>query len=450
MDNRLTDCFIERLFNLKESGIPDRVILQAKKCVLDYLGVTLAGAKMLEAQGGRYLDSLKATKGTSTVIAFERKADIYSSILINGLSAHATELDDGHRFGMLHLGSPIITALFSTAELENSSGAELLHGIIVGYEAAIRLACSVQPSHKEKGYHTTGTCGTIGASLGIATALGYTREQTKSALSAAVTSAAGVLGIQDDGSELKPYNAGRAALDGFVSAFVARVGFQGPDDILGGKRGFLSIMSDRNTPSLLVKSVDNSFGIEGVYMKPYASCRHSHPGIEAAIRLVANYSIRLDSIREINIRTYKAAVDGHDHVRIQGINSAKMSIPYSVAVALKTGKAGISEFSYDHITDQDIISLMAKVNVRIDAELTLLAPKKRAAIVEILTFDNKFYSEQIDYPKGEPENPMSLKDVEEKFVALAMYSGKTSKEAELVVQKVWNLEEDLFDLFNVL
>lgn len=117
-------------------------------------------------------------------------------------------------------------------------GEDFLRGIILGYEIAIQLASSMQPSHRNKGFHTTATCGTIGAAVGIASALKYNKTQLKSTISAAATSASGILEIQEDGSELKPYNPAIAAVNGFLAARIGRVGFLGPDDILGESAAF--------------------------------------------------------------------------------------------------------------------------------------------------------------------------------------------------------------------
>ena len=234
--------------------------------LLDYIGVTFAGARMLAEKGDKLLD-MRAADGQATVIGFTRKRIIQNAILINGLSSHIAELDDGHRLGMIHLGAPIISSLFSLAEYKRINGPQMLRGIIIGYEAAVRLASAIQPSHRQKGYHATSTCGTIGAAMGAAAMLDYSEQQIKATLSAAVTSAAGILGIQEDQSELKPYNAARAALNGHVSALIGEAGFQSPVDILGGRRGFLSVMADEYDPSYLFKATEDELWIESVYMK---------------------------------------------------------------------------------------------------------------------------------------------------------------------------------------
>ncbi|WP_372995827.1 MmgE/PrpD family protein [Lutispora sp.] len=450
MKENITDLFIDDLYNMAQGEFSELVIKQAKKCVLDYFGVTLAGARMIEEKGEKYLNFFSSKHGDTTVIGLNRKANIQDAVLINGLSAHVAELDDGHRFGMLHLGAPIISALIALAEKEKLDGKDFLSGVVIGYEAAVRLASAIQPFHKQRGYHASGTCGTIGVAMGVSAALGFTKSQMKDALSASATCASGILETIEDGSELKPFNIGRAALDGLIAAFMARAGFAGPEDVLGGKRGFLPVMAEKFDLNSIYYKNGDALAIEKIYLKPYAACRHCHPAIEAAINLLSKYGIQAKDIRDVKVSTYKLAVGGHDHTLIQGINSAKMSIPYSVAAALKFGKAGIDEFMEQHHEDKDITYLLEKIKVCVDDELSALVPHKRSAVVEITLDNNKHYMERVDYPRGEPENPLSDEELEDKFISLAKYGGKSGDDITAIIRSVWNIENDLSELVKLI
>jgi len=451
MAENLAEKFIDDLFNLAQAGFSESVMLQAKKCLLDYLGVTLAGAKMLEEKGCRFLDYFGSTQDEATVIGFGRKANLQNAVLMNGICAHVAELDDGERFGMMHPGAPVISALLSLAEREKISGKNFLLGITVGYEAALRIADAIQPSTKERGYHATGTCGTIGAAIGVAAALEFTKSQMKDALSSAATSAAGILKVIEDESELKAFNAGQAACSGLLAATVARAGFRGPDDVLASDRGFLTVMAEQYDASRLMPNQGEPLAIEKIYMKPYAACRHCHPAIEAALKIRSKHGIRPENVKDIKVITYRWAVGGHEHTQIRGVASAKMSTPYSVAVALETGKAGLEEFLRpEYIENPKIISLANKVNVCSDDNLTALVPQKRPAIVEITTTENERYIERVDLPKGEPESPLTEDEVKEKFESLALYGKKSKKDAEEIIQRVWNIENELGKLYELL
>ncbi len=450
MSLNITDKFIDSLYNLTLIEFPETAVQQAKKCLLDYLGVTYAGAKMLQEKGNMLLDFSGLTDNGVSVVGFNRKSDLYNAALINGMCAHIAELDDGERQGSVHPGAPIISALLPLAEQRKLTGTDLIRGIVVGYEAAIRLASAIQPSHRNKGYHATGTCGTIGAAIGSTVALGFSKQQMKNTLSAAATSAAGMLNVIKGSSELKPFNAGQAAVSGLMATLVAQAGFTGSDDVLGGEWGLLNILTDKCNFALFERQTGDLLGIEKVYMKPYAACRHCHPAIDAALELRKLHSISSSQIKEIKVSTYHLAADGHDHVEIRGNTSAKMSTPYSVAVALITGKAGIDEFSDNRILDKEILALSQKVNVSASDVLNALVPESRPAIVEITTHDNRKYTQRVDLAKGEPENPLSENEILEKFISLALYGGISNEEAVIIPSLVFRVETELDHLFKKL
>lgn len=412
----LTDSFIEGLF-AKSKTIPDRVVRQAKKCLLDYLGVVVGGAKYLQRQHPGFFNSLVKDRGECSVLGTAYKTTSINAALLNGFSAHVLELDDGHRKGMIHLGASVISAVLAVSEDEKLTSDEVLRGVIMGYEAAVRCACALQPGHKVRGYHVSGTCGTIGSAVGVAFACGYTKEQLKSTLACAVTSAAGVLEIQEQASELKPYNLGRAAMDGIAASQLGRLALQGPDDILGGKRGLLAVLTDTPTPSYLV-DFNEDYSIEGIYQKMYSACRHCHPAIEAAIAIKNDINLKPEQVDRVEVHTYKLAVGGHDHKDVKGISSAKLSTPYSVALAIVKGNAGFEDFNEANLQDSDVIGLTHKVSVVEDENLTAQSPAVRGARVVIRLKNGEEYEKEILYPKGEPENPISNEENRQKILRL--------------------------------
>ena len=443
----ITDSFLTTIQLLNISNLPTSVMKMARMCCLDFFGVTLAGAIIFKEKEQQMLESLDEM-GSCHVFCSNKTTSVTVATLLNGISAHVIELDDGHRIGMLHLGAPVISALLAVAEKEKLSTKDFLIGIVIGYEVAIRLACAVQPGCKLKGYHATGTCGTVGAAMGIAAALHFDFEQMKSAFSAACTSAAGLLEMIEGDTEMKPYNAGRAAMDGVMAAYIGKARFKAPEDALGGKRGFLKVMTDEPEMEYLTNFNGEKYMIETIYMKPYAACRHCHPSIEAALNIRNQPGFNINKIESIRVDTYKLAVAGHDHTEIKGVNSAKMSIPYSLAVALFTGKGGLDEFTETYINNTEIQAITDKVTVSDEDELTSLCPQKRVAVVTVKTKTGDF-TERVDYPKGEPENPLSQQELEDKFRGLAMFGGLTSIECDEVISEVWKEDFDLQKIMNI-
>lgn len=371
---------------------------------------------------------------------------MYNAALLNGMASHVLELDDGHRKGAVHVGAPVLSALLTVAAKEEMSGDDFLRGIICGYEATVRLACAIQPGNKLRGYHATGTCGTVGAAMGIAAALHYTKAQMNTTIAAAVAGAAGVLEMQEDESDLKPFNIGRAAMDAVLAAYIGRTGMKGPNDAIGGKRGFLKVMTDDAHIEYLTDFSRKYLCIEQIYQKVYAACRHAHPAIEAALNLRSQVDV--DDIKSVEVGVYKLAVAGHDHTEIQGISSAKMSIPFGVAVALVTGDAGLEAYTEETVRDPRVLNLTKNVKVIEDSELTAQSPGKRASIVTIYTKKGEF-AKKVDYPKGEPENPLTKEELEDKFRGLAMYGGFTSAECDEIISEIWKDDFSLKKILNI-
>lgn len=449
MTTNLTSRFILGLDELVGADDYDLATQKAKESLVDFLGCAALGHMLCKEQSADVLNIYGQVGGQSALIGMGRATSPHMAALLNGMHAHATELDDGHRFAMMHAGAPVVAALLAVAPAFHMTGAQLLRGIVVGHEAAIRLGGAIQPGHKLKGYHATATCGTVGAALGIAYAMDYTPEQKLAALTAAVTDAAGVLTVMDNTSTLKPYNVGRAAAAGVDAALVAHAGYSGSQDPLGGKRGFLLVMADEVREDYLLNGIGNKPSLLTAYRKSYAACRHCHAAIEAALKAQSELSVGSDAITGVQVKTYGLAVYGHDHADIAGSASAKMSLPYSVAVALASGKAGFRQFEGRYLCDEEVRRLAHVVHVEESEELSALVPAKRAAQVTVVT-DNGSCTSRVDYPKGEPENPLLRDELEDKFCELWDAAGGDAAVASTVLRCVWNIENDLPLLLSVL
>ena len=446
----VTDLLIDEIYNLRNIKITEKLEHQVKRCLLDYLGATFIGSKLIKNKGDILLENSESLNGASTVIGFNKKASIERSVFVNGISSHFAEMDDGVRFGMLHPGSPIFSALLPVFEQENISWDKFVLGVIAGYEASVRVAMAIKPSHYNEGYHPTSTCGNIGASIGLSTLFDLPKAQMKTALSSAILSTAGSLKVIEDESELKPFNVGRAALDGFVAVLLAKAGFKSPDDVFSGKTGFINLMAKKFDLSYLKRKKNDSFCIEKVYFKSYAACRHAHPSIEAVIRIMTENDLKVNDIHKIIVKTYSSIIGMHDYKVVKNVSSAKMSVPYSIAVAIVTGRAGIEEFTDEFIKDSVINSIMNKVEIYADEEISAKVPDIRAAVVSIQMTDDKIYTERVDFPKGEPENPLSDEELIEKFKTLALLSGKTEEEINKILEIIFNSKNNMDNFFTLL
>lgn len=448
--NNYTDSFINNIIEFSNKPFTVAQTHQAKRCLLDYLGATIAGAQILSEKRSLYIDALGKNIGDVKVIGCEIDTSVERAGFINGLNAHVAELDDGVISGIVHPGSPIFSALIPYAQKENVSGDDFIRGIIVGYEVATSLADAIQPSHKLKGFHATATCGSIGGAMAIASMLHYSIEEMKNALSIAAVSAFGTLKVLEDNSQLKPYNVAQAAQISINSVAMAKAGFQGPDDVLNGSRGFFEMLSDEINLDFLTIQKNEVLAIERVYVKPYAACRYCHPAIDAALNLMNKYKVEPETIKSIEVSTYDIAVKHHDHVIVANSSSAKMSIPYSVSVALITNKAGLEQYTDEFIYNDNISALARKVKVLSNDEFTKLFPKYSPAEIVVETYDGQRFNEKINNPRGEANVPLSDDELKNKFSSLVKFNTIKDFDSAKLIYSVFNLEKDINNLFELI
>ena len=420
--SNITDVFVKNIISLANSQFSDVVYEHFRDCFLDYVGCTLAGAKFLSTKVNDLISTGLFSSGECTLLGNAKKLGMSGAAFVNAICSHVIELDDGHKLGAIHPAAPVFSGLLAMAQHEKISYADFIRGAIVGYEAVIRISSSIQPSHRNRGFHTTGTCGAIGVAMGIAAALHYDFNQTKTALTAAASCAGGVNEMMQGDSQLKPFNAGKAAYDGILAGYIGKTGFESPDDVVGGKRGFFAVMTDEFSDSFLRDFDGNSLLGMTNYFKAYAACRHCHAAIEATLKICKEHDIDFSKIDRINVGMYESGISGHEHQYVDSTNSAKMSIPYCVSVSIIDKNAGMEEFDEAHISRKDIKSLAQKVFVYEDPSLTALIPQKRASVVEVKTAFSSFI-QRVDSSKGDTDNPMTRDDLVVKFDNLAQYGG---------------------------
>ena len=431
----VSQSFFKEVDKIARREIPADVMARARRSLLDYLAVTCAGTAFQSDKLRRYFDFACPESGDFKAIGTNKSMALKEAVFLNGLNAHALDFDDGTNSGIIHLGSPIFSLLIPLSQRYDMGIDDMLKAAITGYEASYTLAVSIQPKHKALGYHATGTCGTIGATLAAAYMLGFSEEEHYQAFATACVSASGMLKVLDDGSELKPYNVAKTALLSLTSLQLAKAGFKGHNDPLGGYRGFLKMMSGDENTEIKPTMLNGTYAIMKSYTKPYASCRYTHPPVEAAIHLRNLHGLKPENVEQIKVETYNLAVSGHDHTDIKGAYSAKMSTPYSTAVALIYGKAGLQEFSEENLNNPTVQSLTAKIQVVADDEMSRIFPEKQSAKLTITT-SNGSYSERVDFPKGEPENPMTEEEFHNRYEGLMAYGNVSEQVYETIYKTV--------------
>jgi len=447
----LTGKLASFIVHLKYRSLPGEVILKAKHCLMDTLGAALAGSKMPEALIAKKLAEKLNPRKESTLFTGKGKVGVLEAAMANGIMSHVLELDDGNRFAQGHPGVVVIPAVLALAEKEKVKGKDIISAIVAGYEIFGRIGAGGNPSHFNRGFHTTGTCGTFAAAAAAGRLLRLNEAKMISVLGIAGSQAAGLFAFMADGTMTKVLHAGKAAQNGILSAYLAQSGFTGPAYILEDKRGFYKAFADTFNPQRVVEGLGEKYEIMNTYVKYHASCRHGHAPVDAILDIRSQTPLRPEDIEKVNVYTYTIAAKLIDGKQVSTPITGKMSLPYAAAVAILYGKVGLGEFKPKVLNDQAVQALMKKVDVYPDPDLDKLVPDHRGARAEIFLTDGRKLTSEILDPKGEPENPGSENDIYDKFRLLAGTAFKTEK-VRKVLEKIDNLEKlkDIAELTNLL
>jgi 2-methylcitrate dehydratase PrpD len=407
------------------ADLPKKTIDATRRSILDWLGSALAGSAERPARIAQKIAAQLGTSNEATVFGADR-ASAAAAALANGVASHILELDDVHKGSTLHGAAPIIPAALGIAEREHAPGRCFVAAVALGYEAAFRIGEAVNPSHY-RFWHPTGTAATFGAAAAAGSLLRLATEQMVDALGTAGTQASGLWEFNADGAMSKHLHPGKAAFNGVLSADLARAGFTGATRILEGERGFLRATSQTHDASRITDGLGERWKIEENCYKLHSCCAHTHTAIDVALQLRAQQNWHdqdaLANITEIHIESYGP---GYEIVKEKSPRSsyqAKFSIAYCVAAALLEGRVGLEQFSDDRFQGggirQDLISaLLRRVRVTVAQDLTQKYPAAWPARVTLMLRNGQKLTGASDCPRGNPENPVSTRELEEKFRSL--------------------------------
>jgi 2-methylcitrate dehydratase PrpD len=423
--------FIE---NIEYSHFNTEVIAAAKASLLDFIGVAIAGSHAAQLNE-LLMDSLVRFDGSdeSTILGGSKKASAIHAALINATSGHSLDLDDGHRQALGHPGVCVVPAALALGEAIASSGQQVLTAIIAGYETFIRIAKSMNPEIFSRGFHTTGVCGTIAAAAAAAKLLSFNQKKISGTLGIAAIQSAGLLIVVHSGQMMKPLNAGKAAYNGVLAAMLAKGGASGPQNFLEEKDGFGQAFAGDWDPSILLSDLGSRFSITECYRKLYPACRHSHAAIDAALSIRNSNKIVIDEIQEIRITTYPAALKLTQKENMPtDVPGTRFNLAFAVSLALVKGGAGLADFSMASVNDPNIQRLFEKVKFISDPSFESKKDNIRGSEVEILLPNRQSFRTKVLLPRGEPENPATTEELEEKFKDCTAAFWSTPQKREVI------------------
>ena len=350
------------------ADLPDDVVSLAKLCLLDLVGVTLAGTSQPSVQ---ILVDEAETRGDNapcTIIGRADRAAPLEAALINGTAGHALDYDDVNMAMNGHPTVPVAPALFAFAEQNGLGGKALLAAFVTGYEAGGRIGSLVQPSHYARGFHITATVGTIASALASAALMGLDDVGRETALSIGISFASGL--TANFGTMCKPLHAGRAAQSGLMAARLARRGFTANGQMLEAYKGFAGVYGDGIAAPIDVAEPRDGFHIRDNLFKHHAACYGVHASIEAAHALIAR-GVRPDKIASLLVRAPLIARDICNIPEPTTGDEAKFSFRLAVALGmLGADTADPALYSAATAADPRITAMRDRVRVEFVPEFT--------------------------------------------------------------------------------
>jgi len=228
-----------------------------------------------------------------------------------------------------------------------------------------------------------------------------------------------------------------------LAALLAEKGYTGPEHVVDGKEGLAHCFGREWRLSVLTDGLGDSWRITQCGMKAFPTEALTHTPISAVLDLVREHDLKPEQVAKIRIRSLARAADilsDPSKYDPRSKETADHSLPYVIAAALVDRQVTPLQFTPEKIMDAGIRAQLRKVEVVGDPEIEQVFPALQRVIVSIRTTGGKEFSRQLDFPKGDPRNPLSDREIEEKFAALA--EGVLSKRAQQKVKDaVWKLEK---------
>lgn len=434
MSQTIAEQLASHFSSFNDKPLTDASRTAVKRLLLDYLGVAVAGSQTGSGEVARRYARFSGGHAESTLIGDAARVPAMQAAFANAISSHSVELDDIDVLALFHFSPPVYSAALATAEQMSASGVELLGALAAGCEMMERVSKAANSSLRNRGYHTTPTCGVFGATIATAMLRGLSTDQIVSALGLAGAQTGGLMEMYGPSMQ-KRFNPGPASRSGVTAATMAQLGFTGAATIFEGERGFLAAFTDENDPAQLVRDLDRPYVLD-IEFKPYSCARPIHNAIDCALEIRRKYSPALTTVKRIEMARHPDWALYHQNARPSTYHEAQVSLPYSVAVALTDGQALFAQYNNARLEEPLLKTLSDLVTITVDPSL----PRGVSCRMTLETTDGQKFVSQVDYPKGSIQNAMSDIELRAKFDSLVIPILGPSRAAE-IADRVNDIEQ---------
>lgn len=395
--------------------------------VVDHFGVVAAGTVKDSSRIIRETCAAWAPpQGECTVVGFKERTSAPFAALINGTTGHALELDDDHREGTQHPGVAVIPAAFAVAEQLGKSGQEFLLATALGYEIMIRLGEAHLGKSYLRGFHPTGTCGSIGAAVAAGKLMGLNEEQMRSAIGLAASQSAGLLTFRSNGAWNKRLHAGQAAMSGVICAELASRDYRGPSESLLSPEGWLQAFAynEEFDVNFVVGRLGEKWDLIENSIKVHACCRFAGPIVDATLETVLREDVRPEQVEQVTVAmasyplTRSLIEPLERKLNPTSVVDAQFSAPFAAAVSIVKRRAFVEEYSETGIRNPEVLAMARKVRWEVDPEAERLWPTRYPCQITIQLKDGRSVTSRVEWPKGDPENAVTEPELRAKFHTL--------------------------------
>ena len=429
--------------DLRFEDIPDSAVREARRYLLDTLGCALGGFKQEDAEIALAVLDEVAGEGPATVIGSGRSMDVVSASLANALMVRVMDYNDIYWQQDPSHPSDIIPAAMACAERMDKDGRELIVGIVLGHEFEMRLCEAAFPGIRERGWHHA-TLTAFVSPIVAGRMLNLPWEQIQHAIGISASRHA-TFGAVTAGKLTMMKNTvdPMATQSGVLAALLAEKGYSGPEHVIDGKEGIVHCLGPEWKLEVLTEGLGDSWRIERCGMKAFPTEALTHTPISAVLDIVIGNDLSAEDVATVRIGSTARSADilaDPSKYDPRSKETADHSLPYVIAAAVADRQVTPVQFTQEKIMDPRIRAQLNKVEVIADPEIEKVFPELQRADVEIDTTDGRTFSTRLDYPKGDPRNPLTDSEIEAKFDALAA-PVMTDAAAARVKDAVWSLEQ---------
>jgi len=429
----ITEELAQSCCGMRYGDIPPSVRHQARRCILDCLGVALAGAEHETTDIlRRHVRSMGGAE-QSAIIGSEQLVSVEQAALVNGTMAHVHDFDDTHLSTVIHPSCTIVPAALAVGQWKAAGGRDLLEAVVTGMEAALRIGLAVYPEHYDRGWHITGTVGVFGAAIAAGRLLQLDAAQLTAAIGTAATQSSGLRELF--GTMGKPYLAGHAACNGVRAALLAEAGFSSSHQPLQAPRGWAQVVSSSAELDRVLSDWGQHFEVLDVGVKPYPSGVVTHPAIDAVYRCRRRHGVKAEEVKWAKLVAHPLVLELTGKKEPQTGLEAKFSVYHCVAAAFSYDNLGVGEFTDRMVADSRIAQLRDKVTVQTDSRC-----RPDQARLEVVTKSGENFSTSVEHATGSPDNPMSDDQLEDKFTMLTEPM-LGANQAHKLMQMCWEVEQ---------